>query len=176
MGITDSNPSKWLPVDEIAGGRVTIDLAHHETHEGDHFVLSRTMTMDTVTANTVVITSPASSVGFIHLVADVESTNAGNWVLTEAPENSAGSVLTVYNNKRDSVATSGTTVRAGAVVWTSAGTVLETHYIGANARAGSGVNRSENEYILKPSTAYGVRFVNSAATCYSTVNLYFYRH
>jgi hypothetical protein len=152
---------------------VSIDYVHEEIHEGKHYIFSRTKTMDTVTANTVVITTPASASGFIHLVCDVESTNAGNWTISESPEQSAGSVLTAYNNNRNSSNKSGISVNGG-VVWTSVGTILETHYIGANARAGNGMGRTENEYILKPSTAYGVRFANSAATCYSTVNLAFY--
>lgn len=152
---------------------VSIDYAHEEIHEGKHFTFSRTKTMDTVTANTVVITTPASSVGYIHLIADVESTNAGNWTLSTGMEQSAGSTLTCQNNNCNSSTTSGTVIKGG-VVWTSAGTIYETHYIGSNARSGSGVNRMENEYILAPSTSYGIRFANSAATCYSTVNLSFY--
>jgi len=115
-------------------------------------------------------------VGYIHLVVETELTAAGNWVFSEAPEASAGSALTVYNNKRNSTTTSGTVIYAGAVVWTSAGTNIETHYIGANnpaSKLGGGADTRE-EYILKPSTMYGVRVLNNAATCYSVINAHFY--
>lgn len=154
---------------------VSIDYAHEEIHEGKHYIFSRTKTMDTVTANTVVITTPASSAGFIHMVAAAELTAAGSWTFSEAPETSAGSTLTSYNSKRNSTNTSGATY-AGGVVWTSAGTVLETHYIGANnpaSKLGGGAE-IRAEYILKPSTKYGIRIANTAATCYSVINVALY--
>lgn len=174
MGLLDSNAEELMPIDS-SGGRVTIDCVHHEVHDGSHFTNFHAMTMDSVTAHTVTITAPASAVGFIHLVLEVESTAAGTWTFSESPESSAGSALTAYNNKRNDTATSGTTIK-GNVVWTSAGTVLEQHYIGANnpgSKLGGGAN-VRNEYILKPSTTYGIRFANTAATTYSVIETYFY--
>jgi hypothetical protein len=78
-------------------------------------------------------------------------------------------------NNLNSSNTHGATI-AGGVVWTSAGTVFETHYVGANnpnVRAGGGAE-ARNEWILLPSTKYGFRATNVAATCYSVINLYFY--
>jgi len=175
MGVLDSNTAKWLPVD-LGGGRTTINKTNHEIHEGNYFTVCHTKAMDTVTAHTMTITAPASAVGYIHLVVGVDLTAAGNWVFSEAPEASAGSALTIFNNKRNSTTTSGTTIKAGAVVWTSAGTAIETHYIGANnpaSRLGGGTDIRE-EYILSPSTTYGIRVLNNAATCYSVINAHFY--
>jgi len=173
MGLLDSNSSILMPLD--SGSRRTIDHAHHEIHEGNHFTLCRVKTMDNVTANTVTITAPASASGFIHLIADIECNAAASWTFSEAPESSAGSVLTAYNNKRNSTVTDPAVI-GGGVVWTSAGTAIETHYIGANNPASKlgGSSSGRNEYILKPSTKYGFRVANVAATCYSTITLHYY--
>jgi len=169
----EAHAPQYLPLD--SGSRRTIEHAHHEIHEGNHFSFTRSKTMDTVTANTVTITAPASASGFIHLIADIESTGAASWTFSEAPEASAGSALSSYNNKRNSATTDPTTI-AGGVVWTSAGTILQTHYIGStNPRSNlGGVNQGRMEWILNPSTKYGFRVANVAATCYSTINLYYY--
>jgi len=175
MGLIDSNAETWLPLDP-SGGRTIIDWVHHEIHEGCHFTVSRTATMDTVTTNTVTITTPASAVGYIHMVAQIELTAAGSWTFNESPQATDGSAITAINNDRNSTTTSGSTIKAGAVVWTSAGTVIETHYVGANnpaSKLGGGADTRE-EYILKPSTMYAVRVLNNAATCYSVVNLHYY--
>lgn len=173
MGLLDSNAEILMPIG--SGSRRSIEHAHNEIHEGKHFSFTRAKTMDNVTANTVTITAPASASGFIHLIADVESTGAASWTFSEAPESSAGSVLTSYNNKRNSTVTD-PAVFAGGVVWTSAGTVLQTHYIGSTNPASNlgGTNQGRMEWILNPSTKYGFRVANVAATCYSVINLYYY--
>ncbi len=155
---------------------VSIDYVHEKVHEGKQFTFLRTKTMDTVTTNTVTITAPASASGFIHLIADIECNAAASWTFSEAPEASAGSALTAYNNKRNSSVTDPTTIAGGAIVWTSAGSVIETHYIGANNPASKlgGMSSGRNEYILKPSTKYGFRVSNVAATCYSVITLHYY--
>lgn len=154
---------------------VSIDYVHEEIHEGKHFSFTRSKTMDTVTANTVTITTPASASGIIHLIADIESTGAASWTFSESPESSAGSALTSYNNRRNSTRTDTVTL-AGGVVWTSAGSILQTHYIGSTNPASNlgGANQGRMEWILNPSTKYGFRIANVAATCYSTINLYYY--
>jgi len=174
MGLLDANAPQWLPIDGV-GGRITIDLVHHEIHDGNHYTFSRTKVMDTVTENTVIITTPAAAGGSIHIISDAEMTAAGSWTFSKVPEASAGSTLTAYNNNFISSSTSGTTIQGG-VIWTSAGTIVETHYIGANntsSKTGGNV-AGRNEYILSPSTKYGFRVANNAATCYSVINLFFY--
>ena len=154
---------------------VSIDCVHEEIHEGKHYTLNYTKTMDTVTAHTVTITTPATSAGVINLIVGCELTGAGTWTLSSAPESSGGSSLTSYNNNRNSSATCGCTI-AGGVTWTSAGTVFETHFIGANNPASKtgGMAENRNEWILLPSTKYGIRTTNDAATVKSSITLYYY--
>lgn len=174
MGLLDSNAEELLPLDDN-GGRITIDYPHHEIHEGNHYTVNYTKTMDTVTAHTVTITTPTSTSGYVHFNASVELTGAGTWTFSSAPESSGGSTLTAYNNNRVSTNTSGTVI-AGGVTWTSAGTVLETHYIGANNPGSKlgGYAEARNEWLLASSTKYGLRVANDAATVKSSINLFFY--
>jgi hypothetical protein len=40
MGLLDSNPQTWLPIDPMTAARETIDIAHAKIHEQKHFTNS----------------------------------------------------------------------------------------------------------------------------------------
>jgi len=172
----DAHAGQYLPIDTRSGARKQIDLTHSKIHDGKHFTLSYNKTLSAGSAITVMFTSPATAVGtIVHFVGGVESPKSGVWTFSEAPEASAGSALTAYNNNRLSSNTSPLTC-AGTVAWTSSGSVFETHFLGTASPASTvgGDRTSRQEYILNYGTKYLIRFIADAATTNTVINASFY--
>lgn len=174
MGITDSAPGQWLPIDAL-GARITIDYPHHEIHEGNHFTCSYSKALSAGSVLSVNITTPTSGTGYIHYIAIVESNLSGTWVLGETSSVSGGSALDVYNNNRGSTTTSGAVI-VGTPTVTTYGTVIETHVMGSNSgpsRTG-GAAEIRGEYILATDTSYIVYFTANATSTFSCITSSFY--
>lgn len=172
MGITDSAPGVWLPIDAATGARETCDIVHAKMHDGRHFTNSYLQALSVGSAINVTVTSPASAVGFIHFSATIEAPFLGSFTFSESAGASAGSDLTsiTYNSYRNSATASPASV-AGTIVYESSGTVLETRYTSTTRSAvqlGGGVAQ-RFEYILKPSTIYLLRWLNTGAVTATTV-------
>jgi hypothetical protein len=172
MGLLDSNAPTWLPLDDHSGARITIDYPHHEIHAGKHYTVSYPKVINSGSVSSIVITTPASSVGVVHLIGLSESSLAGSWVLGEGASTSVGSALTAYNNNRISANTSGTVI-VGSPSVTTVGTTLESHVVGADSgpsRTG-GTAENRGEWILAGSTSYILQYTSAAAS--NSTNLMF---
>jgi hypothetical protein len=172
MGLLDVSAPIWLPIDPITGARETIDIAHAKIHEAKSFTNTYAQALSVGSAINVTITAPASAVGFIHFTAVVEAVNLGTFTFSESPGASAGSDLTAitYNCLRSSAVGSPASV-AGTIIYESSGTILETHYTTTTKSSiviGGGVT-PRFEYILKPSTSYLLRWLNTGAVTANTV-------
>jgi hypothetical protein len=178
MGITDSNPGVWLPLDDLTKARESIDLAHSKIHEGHHFTVTYALPLSVGSAITMTVNAPASATGYIHFTTACEAPNIGTFTFSELPGASAGSDLAaiVFNSQRGSTTTAIASI-AGTITYESSGTILETHYTSTTnsaIRLGGGT-MPRFEYILKPSTLYLVRWLNTAAVTANTViNASFY--
>jgi hypothetical protein len=180
MGVIDSYPEKWLPVDPISGNRLIIEPEHGAIHDGVHFTLDYYKELVSVgSTSTVMFTSPATATSqFIHFVCGVEADKAIDWYLHEGTTASGGSAITAYNNHRTSTNTNPVTIVANPIV-TSNGTILEQHIAGSastpQSNTGGGVV-ARNEWLLKPATNYLIRVVGTVATTKSVINApYYYR-
>jgi len=163
MAVHVLNPSSnEFTFGEITGALVTIDLVHHEVHEGEFYSVSyKTADASPLADNATlcyVITTGAKYVHFFGLGAcggDAEVE------FTEAPTITGGTAMTPYNHQRYSTNTSTVTVVRDPTVNT-AGTVLVNYLMpggqGPRAVGGTGVDR--NEWILKTSTKYMLRITN----------------
>lgn len=180
MGLVDSRPDVWLPIDEVSGNRDIIEAEHGRIHKGAHFTLDYYKLLASVgSTSTVMFTSPATSTSqYIHFVCGVEADKAVDWYLYEGTSASGGSAITAYNNHRFSENSNPVTIVANPVV-TSNGTILEQHIAGSattpQANTGGGVV-ARNEWVWKPATNYMVMIVASTATTKSVINApYYYR-
>lgn len=177
MGITSSDPARWMPVEAISGNRLILEPEHGAIHDGQHFVASHAETVGTATAVTVMIQTP-SAPRYIHFICDVESDKAVTWTFSEAPNASGGSAIVSLNNYRGNAKTAGTTITS-AVTYTSAGTILDRFLIGTSGNPNSatgGAVGHRNEWLLAANTSYLVRVVAAAATTQVIVRLpYYYR-
>lgn len=175
MGIVDSYPGKWLPIDDYTGARVDIDVVHSQIHNGKHYTTVYSKALSAGSNLAVAITTPTAGTGYVHFVAGVDSNLSGTWYFTEGASISAGSTLTAYNNNRISTSTAGT-VTVGTPTVTTYGTVIETHVVGTNttpSQTGGGT-KSRNEYILATASTYMVYFTANATSTFSAITFSYY--
>lgn len=154
-----------LLTDEIAGALATIDIVHHEIHEGEYFTSSH---VETSVGNGVNLdVRILTGAGGLHLAAVINAGGQCTVTLYENPTISGGNGMTVFNNYRAKgeanapfQAFSAPTVTAtGAALLTNliaGGTSVQTR-VGANARPG-------DEVILLPSRNYLLRINNSSGS------------
>lgn len=175
MGITDSHPYKWLPVDEYVGGRVGVDIVHNKVHAGEHYTVTYSKSLSAGSQLAVAITTPTAGTGYLHFVAGIDANLSGTWYFTEGASVSVGSALTAYNNNRVSTNTAGTTI-VGTPTVTTYGTVLETHVVGTNTTpsATGGDITQRHEYILATATTYMVYFQANATSTFTAITATFY--
>lgn len=176
MGLADSHPEQWLPVDYISGNRLIIEPSHGAIHAGTHFTLTYNKIIGAGSVVSVMITTPASSTSkYIHFVAGVEADKAATWTFSQCSA-SVGSALTAYNNNLNSTSTSDTSIVANPTI-TTYGTILETHIIGTSGNpasvTGGGVEQ-RNEWLLVPSTQYLVNVTTVSASTNTTITIPFY--
>lgn len=176
MGLADSLPGTYIPRDAVSGNLKTIDAAHEQIHTGTHFTATHLSKVGTGTAVSVMITTPASTVGILHFVCSVAADKSATWTLSEAPSATGGSALVAYNNDRNSTTANPATL-VHTVTYTSAGTVLETHIVGSASTPQSktgGLAEARNEWLLKPSTKYLIYAIADAADTNIKINVPFY--
>lgn len=154
------------PFDSTTGATITMDVVHHEVHEGEMFHVSHTVTSAANGANVdVQLTTGAKEA---HTAWEVFAGGQVTVYLYEAPTTSGGTALTPYNMKRASTETPTAAVVHTPTV-TSVGSVALVNGrvlpggTSSQTRVGGGI-RSGAEWILKPSTKYLMRINNSSGS------------
>jgi hypothetical protein len=166
------------PIDDITNTIPTIDIVHHEIHEGEHFFTSYYEKIGATSAINVLITVGSKDV---HFVGEIVCDNPGVAYFCESPNatTSDSSVIVSYNNYRSSTKTASAVTTVGGT-YTSSGTVLRYYLMGSASGTGGnkvsvGATAGEvNEIILKPSTKYLLRFVADAASTRTIIRTAFY--
>jgi hypothetical protein len=147
--------------DAVDGAQVSIDLAHHKVHEGEHYTVTDSATINSGAANRKVwrFTTPNTAVR-MHFVLSFSSTLSGVLTWNENPTlNVAGTGLTIFNSDRNSLNTTTLTVFKDTTL-TGDGSPLATVVIGTNAPATriGGNTRINAETILKQNEDYVLMF------------------
>ena len=166
------------PIDIRTGAIVSIDEAHSKQHYGKHYNATFYAIGSPSTAVSVLLTAPpsiASAGNIMHTVFTVEADKGVYWVVGEAPNVGAttSSAIVVYNNDRNSIATSGTVFVGNPSSYISSGTILTSHVTGANGAPSIDAN-ARNEFLLKSNTNYLVYVTPSATTTQTIINCTFY--
>jgi hypothetical protein len=173
-------------LEDVVGGIKTIDLAHHEIHEGHAFLASYTVTTAATDAHRsgLYLKTPAAASGYCHAIISFACSTAATYRICEAPTIAAnvGTHTPVpYNRFRNSTVASGITNNAtspaankfttlteaqiaGDGTWAT-GTVLQSAplRVGDSTKPAGGVARDTEEWILKADTAYVFLITNTAA-------------
>lgn len=141
-----------------------IDRAYHEVHEGEFYSVVRS-SLIALAASFSNILFPATTHATgkdRHCTIDVSASNSGIFYLLEntgSTKAAGGTTLTPFNHKRNS--TNASYFKAQLAPATkNAGTVLYEIYLGGNSPSVKvgGLGGSRNEYILKSSQDYMLRF------------------
>jgi len=167
--------------DPITDGLVFLTYPHKELHGGKMWhVEDNTADLGAETGDLITIqfTTPAASVGLVHAIFEGFCGAAYTFDLREAQSGGggSGSALTAYNHRRDSTNSHGMSFLKDSAVGTG-GTVLFTKYFGAGVGSGThgGIQRDNNEWVLKAATLYQVRVYSANANA-AYVSMDFYLH
>jgi len=150
--LTTPTPVVW-EMDNVGPWGVTIDVGHHQRHEGDSFSACY---VDATLADTetIVIHIKVGADKAAHLLYHVTCPGAFTVALYENPTTSGdGTTVAVNNHNRNSSSTADTTV-FHTPSSTGNGTLLEQYYIGGGSQRAGGESRSAAEWVLKKSEQY----------------------
>ena len=160
-----------LRLDQATNSLQIIDYAHHEIHAGSHFFVSGVATLPINDVLDFVWVMP-NTAKWVHWLWKIGSSVEMAWYVYENAivNNALANVITPFNNNRNSLAISGTTMRfevqadlAAANVDTDVTTaiLLKSGIIGAGKSSGS--ENRESELNLKQGATYCLRVVAAAA-------------
>ncbi len=162
------------PIDD-SGCIPTIDIVHHEIHEGNHFFTSYYEKIGAASAINILITTGSKKV---HLVGEIATDNSGMGYFSVNPNATASdsSVITQYNNDASSSNVASMSTVVGGT-YTSSGTVLRYYLMGSAGTNKATVGNTageHNEAILAVNTKYLIRFVADNASTRTVIRTSFY--
>jgi len=160
-------------VDPVDQAKVSIDLAHHEIHEGNHYTCNvLDEDVDIAAPKIVRCTAPNTSTR-IHWVTEVSTDGAAKVEFFEEPTiNVAGSDMTENNNDRNSGNAAELVCREDATT-TDDGTLLFSRFIGGTGVGGSSTSGelgTRQEWILKQGAEYITKVTVDADDTKVTIN------
>jgi hypothetical protein len=183
LGKTGDTTFQSPRIDVATHSLQTIDYAHHEIHSGSHFFVSgvATLPLNDVLDFTWVMPNTTK---WVHWLWKIDASAETAWYVYENAviTNALANTITPLNNNRNSLATSGTTMKyeiqadlAAANVDTdvATATLLKSGILGAGKSGGS--DSRESELILKQGATYCLRAVATAAG-YIDFNMEWYEH
>lgn len=186
--LTDpSNTERHQEFDQLFKAPLTIDIAHHEVHEGDSFsIFVREQAISDTETIEVLIQAPAiaSPQKRIHLVTTHDASTEHLFdVIEGATYSSGGAAATAFNRMRGSAKTTSlqaaytgntpSNIATGGTPVTIWGELL-----GAGKIAGGG-NRGTDEWILDPGESYLFRVTSAGgggSSCNAFISLIWYEH
>lgn len=107
-----------------------------------------------------------------HIVFDVSGKFDYDFEVLEAPTFSGGSSYPSYNRKRSETSSATSTLLEG-VTFTADGTIISSDTVSGGQKMG-GTAQFSNEWILKPSTAYGFRLTSRTNSNRVHLNILWY--
>ena len=150
--------------DKSTSSLPTIDYAHHETHDGNHYNIRgfSAPIASGVSLNWSVLTPAGSK--WAHMTFQIEGTTQTEVYVYEAVTTSGGTAVTPINNNRNAGDNSILTIKSNVVISgtngvLASGTLIEQHSKGLEAATPSkstvnGNVTREDEMILKSGTTY----------------------
>lgn len=194
QGVHIADPSDTTRVgefDTVFQIPVTIDVAHHEIHEGDSFHCCGTDTELADEATLILTFKTPAGTKRVHMLHSFVTLTGGHLEILEGATwtNQTGTKQPIFNRKREaSMNNSGILedqAQAGFVASNNmilnpdsvaGGTAIHTHYAYGAKNFYSGQGRELEEFILKPATQYAFKFTADAAANAAQMMLNFYEH
>lgn len=170
-----------LPIDSVSGARTSIEFAHHETHEGEHFTYSQVdADFDIADAVELLIVTPDTA-KWAHMVFTIDAQLDTNVKLYETATHTVLAAQDVFNNNRNSAVANTTTVNTHNDDGADGDLIFESQFGidtggGANRIAGGGQSRAEQEWILKQNTKYLLVVTSGSDNNVLSIKLSWYEH
>ncbi len=168
-----------LKLDSFSKDLPTIDTAHKEMHEGDHYFNKAYITLTTTTAQYFMFTTPTVSAARIHAKVNLLASELTQVSIYEdATVSAMGTSVTTFNNDRNSANTPELQAFSAPTV-TGTGTTLWRSIFGGSGVFGqAGVSALENyEIIAKSNTKYLFEIIKqSSGTGYLDYDFFWYEN
>lgn len=149
-------------IDELSGAWVTMDIAHHEIHDGCFFMYHDVVTLNDTGIQDYLITTGSES-ELTHIGHSIEATGPVTIEVYEATDkNAAGANEVTYNKNRTSPKDAQTIIAKGVAGGTTDGVriVWFKGGISNNKTTNATIAGTQNEKILKPNTKYIYRITS----------------
>lgn len=164
-------PSQTFCPTSPNGYRLVEDLQDYEVELGHKFSSFYRSTIDGSSSTSIVAITTSTTKCYAYF--SVESDKSGMYELYEDAEISSGSMLTVFNNNRNSIVAASVVVVGDPNV-TTVGTFIGSHVIGSSTGGASksGGSSNVNTYQLKYNSTYLLMFTADTATTRVTHGVY----
>jgi len=177
---TDANSTAYpLTIDGISHLLPTLDISHHEIHEGNHFYFENVFTLNTSGILYIKLIT-ADTAKWTHLTWEIECTGILETTLYEdvAGGMTGGSSVTSLNNDRNSATTSGNTIISGVTVATTLGTTVSIKKVGGTGFkiVTGGEVRRDDEIIMKQGATYLRSFLSGSDNNILHIKAKWYEH
>ncbi len=163
LGKDDHGNNKFV-LTNGGGELVTMDINHHEIHNGFHYYYSNNSTIGSGDSVKYLFVTPHDTITTkkAHLLFDINGSGITQVRIYESVSDSGDTLQSVFNNNRNSSITAYSKVYFGTTAMGSVGTLIYNNKGGSSSGAfrAAGLSRNESEIILKPNTKYKL-LVNS---------------
>lgn len=147
--------------DEISGSYTQISFAHHEIHDGCHFLNKDWLSLSNGQVYDILIVTP-NTAKWGHFLFEMDSQAEANVSLYIGTTTSSdGTAMTVFNRNLNSVTANGILMYHTPTI-SAVGTLGPRYKLGSGNKIGGEV-RASNEVILAPNTKYLFRITNDTA-------------
>jgi len=165
------------PTDDVTGNLISIDQAHHEIHDGDHFFYTDSVLLGNAATQDYLITTPDTT-KYCHLFFVLDGSTIVQWDLYESSDKLGTTPQTAFNSNRNSLTAPTLAIAKGTSGGTTDGTLLQTYKCGSSTAQAKSPTLSRNidEIILKRNTKYILRTTSGAASNLTNVRLTWYEH
>jgi hypothetical protein len=180
------DPTRLNEFDNFFKAPLTVDIAHHEIHEGDTFSITVT---DSVAASghlvQIYLKTPAAATPQkrVHMIIGHEGTGLHSFTITEGIDTIAnGAAFVPINRQRGSAkltanqaARVGGDDQAGGALTYANGDIIWAESAGAGKGQGSS-NRGTGEWVLAPNTEYIFELASGATSTSIGLSATWYEH
>ena len=155
-----ASDGKVIKSDDMTGSLITVDMAHHECHEGSAFQAHYVDTLGNG-ASYELLFVVADTTKWPHMLYDFLAQGGVSIGVYEGPAvTGSGTPVSVFNRNRNSLTANGlllfhtpTTTADGTLIWSA----------NFGAKGVPTAHRGDDEYILKQAEKYLIRVTNATA-------------
>ena len=159
------NGAAWIEqlADASSSATITLDFAHHEIHEGEHYTVADFTDLANGATYNLLFVTPDTTVR-IHMLFQVATEAEATITLFEDTTTSSdGTAITEVCNRRDASGGTADLVVTHTPTITGDGTQLARGKTGSGRQLGGEI-RGEDEWILDQNSKYMLRITNDTAT------------